>query len=171
MSDSLTVEKELTPVPGSTPTNAYVDAQGENQGENQGKTQEEKGIQPSSQPSSQPSKDIPLSPNIVALLEALKTTIGDNGLTFNNILEVCIELMKIAQTWNIPGLQKKQAVIDAVTVFIKSNQYDELLLQIIPSFIDLAVSLHKGNVSLDELVNLTKGCFSLCFSKCGKGKK
>lgn len=167
MSDSLTVEKELTPVPGSTPTNAYVDSQEENQGN----PQEEKQPKPFPQPSSQSSKDIPLSPNIVALLEALKTTIGDNGLTFNNILEVCIELMKIAQTWNIPGLQKKQAVIDAVTVFIKSNQYDELLLQIIPSFIDLAVSLHKGNVSLDELVNLTKGCFSLCFSKCGKGKK
>ncbi len=107
------------------------------------------------------------SENILQLLNAITQIVRNDSLSFNNILEVCIALMKTAQTFNISGQEKKKAVIEALTTYIKNNEGDILLLNTIPPFIDLVISISRGTVSLDEFVKVADSCFSLC---CGKKK-
>ena len=85
-------------------------------------------------------------------------------LTGVNICAVCIDVMKVAAAFSDITLeQRKSIVIQAFSNFIKANNGDQTLLDVVPSFVNAAVDLSNGTITLEEIVDVTEGC---CIGFC-----
>ena|SRR3990167_7953193 len=100
------------------------------------------------------------------LIDAIYDTINTGMITCENALGVCINLMKIVETIpNLRGAQKKELVILAITHVVNLGKGDLPVLGLIPNFIELALNLEKGVISIHNLAETTVKCAFLC---CGK---
>jgi len=96
--------------------------------------------------------------------ELLKTIEEVKEITVSNILDVCFKLMNVAEQFiSIPGVEKKKLVLDVITTFGKEKGVPEVLLALIPYFIDKAIDLKDGKLSFDEVEAAATGC--CCFKK------
>ena len=71
------------------------------------------------------------------------------------------------------GPQRKQIVLQAVTMYLQKTDGDPNLVNLLPPFIDAAIALEKGNtqIATQEAVSGCMGCLGFCFSKGFKGGK
>lgn len=100
-------------------------------------------------------------------LLALKRELDGISLTKNNLLGVCFKLMQVAETfYDIPGVERKQLVTDFLFDYGREEGIPEIVLEIIPSFIDLAVATVTGKLTLakvqEEVEKVGKVCCG-CF--------
>jgi hypothetical protein len=100
------------------------------------------------------------------LLDTIKNTLNSEPLSFMNVVVVCFKLMQIVESFSgVTGENKKQMVIQALDTFVKNSGGDENMLQVIPSFIESAVNLANGKLTLSEVEEVgTKCCFGICSS-------
>lgn len=94
------------------------------------------------------------------VVEQIESAIKNEKISVMNILTVCISAMQIVETFpNLKGEQKKEVVLKAVENILKRQEGDVQILSILPSFIDKAVSLDKGVVTISlDTKNLTSCC-------------
>jgi hypothetical protein len=86
----------------------------------------------------------------------------DGNITASNILYVCVDAMKIAEDTKLTGADKKDLVLTGIAMLLDKNGGDKNLLDIIPDFIDLAVSLSKGEINIKKIETAVCGCLGIC---------
>lgn len=112
------------------------------------------------------SKDQVVDDAIVKLIESSKSIIGDGQVNLVNILSIIISFMQIVEKMpNMKGLQKKTAVMTAVSTIIKNTTSDSALLDLVPSFIDIVIGV-ENNGLIFEPEAVAKSCWSY-LSSCG----
>lgn len=103
------------------------------------------------------------------LYTEFKDVIGTQQITQSNIVNVVINLMKLAETYpSLKGVQKKALVMHVLTHFIKDTVSDSTIEQIllttvqtiVPSLVDTVVALDKKLIK----VKVSKGCLR-CFKR------
>lgn len=106
------------------------------------------------------------------LLRDLEDIIGDGQLTTLNVLSTCVNLMQLVERKkNISGKQKKELVLKVLRRYIFDHGGEESILSILPDFIDTAVSLDKGEVTIKVDMEKVSGCcLSMCSSFVNKKK-
>ena len=111
-----------------------------------------------------------LTTQTAQLVQAIENSVGVGGLSVINIFCVCIDLMRIVETFStLTGAQKKAMVIQALTTFVQSTGGDAELLAVIPSFIDAGIDLANGTLTLKEAEQVgTNCCSGICSSIAGK---
>ena len=95
-------------------------------------------------------------------------------LTMLNIIDICLSLMTIAESiQDTTGPQRKQIVLQAVTMYLQKSGGEANLVNLLPPFIDAAIALEKGDthIATQEVVSGCMGCLSFCLSKGSKGAK
>jgi hypothetical protein len=102
------------------------------------------------------------------LVQNIELSVKDEGLSLLNIVSVCIDLMRIAETFSeVPGFKKKEIVIQAITLFVQKNNGDDTIIVMLPSFIDAAIALEKGNTKI-AVAQVASGC---CLGFLASNKK
>jgi len=95
-------------------------------------------------------------------------------LTMLNIIEICLSLMTMAEKiQDTTGPQRKQIVLQAVTMYLQKTGGDPNLVNLLPPFIDAAIALEKGEtqIATQQAVTGCMGCLGFCLSKGSKGSK
>lgn len=86
----------------------------------------------------------------------------EGEVTFGNVLSICLSLMQLVERYpKMKGSEKKDLVIRGVRHIISKNGGNEVIMGVIPVFIDKAVSINNGEISL----NVPKNFFSCCGKK------
>lgn len=115
-----------------------------------------------------------LNLQLAGLSQAIQTSLGGNPLTPFNVLNVCIDLMKVlesSQNSSLTSDQKKALIIQALDTFAQNNGCPDLI-QSIPSFIDLISGALNGTLTLAEAEQDTIGCcLGLCMTAQSKVAK
>ncbi len=79
-----------------------------------------------------------------------------------NIFSITVNLMQLVEKYpKMKGPEKKALVILVIQKLIKKYASDQTLLSLIPAFIDQAISIDKGKVTIN-VEEATASCFSLC---------
>jgi len=94
-------------------------------------------------------------------------------LTMLNIIEICLSLMATAETIpNSTGQQRKQLVLQAIGVYLQKTGGDPSLVNLLPPFIDSAVALERGDLTIatKQAAVGCLGCFGF-WSRKGCKKK
>lgn len=83
-------------------------------------------------------------------LKELEEIVGEQEITPSNVLLLALSLERVVQKYEkLDGPQRKQLVMKVFTRYLKSHGGDKYgALQILPSFIDVSVSLDKGEVGI-----------------------
>ena len=104
-----------------------------------------------------------LNREVSRLLTSLETLNNREPITEFNILQTCINMMRIVeQIENLNGFQKKNIVLETINLYMKNTNSDLSLLKIIPNFIDSAISLERGTLTIGNIVDIgTTCCFGL----------
>jgi len=93
----------------------------------------------------------------------LANAIKDVQLDSSNILETCFKLMNVAESFvDLPGPEKKKMVLDSLMAFAKSRNVPDIILSLIPSFIDMAIAIKNGDLTFDKVEKQVKACCG-CF--------
>lgn len=83
------------------------------------------------------------------LVMSIEELVQGGQLTMLNIIEICLSLMTTAETIpNATGQQRKQLVLQAISVYLQKSGGDASLVNLLPPFIDSAIALEKGDVSI-----------------------
>jgi hypothetical protein len=81
-----------------------------------------------------------------------------------NIFSITVNLMQLVEKYpKMRGPEKKALVILVIQKLIKKYASDEALLSLIPAFIDQAISIDKGKVTIN-VDEAASSCLSACFS-------
>ena len=89
--------------------------------------------------------------------------IGGSELSSLNLLGVCVSLMQVVEKYpKLQGVQKKDLVVRTLQRVIEKNGGSVDILALVPSFIDLAVSIDRKKVK----IAVEQGCFKIF--GCGK---
>ena len=74
---------------------------------------------------------------------------------------------------NLVGSQRKNMILQAVTLYLEKTNGDSSLVNLLPPFIDAAVDLEKGNtkIATEHAVNGCIGCLSFLSVKLNKKNK
>lgn len=108
------------------------------------------------------------------LVVSMEDLVKGGELTMLNIIEICLSLMTMAENIkHTTGPQRKQIVLQAVTMYLEKRGGDPNLVNLLPPFIDAAIALEKGDtqIATQEAVSGCMGCLGFCFSKGHKGSK
>ena len=113
-----------------------------------------------------PEVNDPLMFYVDQLTADAKKIIQTEQITTLNVLSICISLMQITERYKgITGEQKKKIVLRVISNYLSEQNGDQSLLGILPDFINTAVSLDKGQVTISMSVDeLTSCCLGLCKS-------
>jgi hypothetical protein len=74
---------------------------------------------------------------------------------------------------NVVGSQRKNMILQAVTLYLEKTNGDSELVNLLPPFIDAAVDLEKGNtkIAAEEAITGCIGCLSFLSLKLNKKNK
>ena len=98
-------------------------------------------------------------------LLVLKQALDGVSLSKNNLLGVCFKLMQVAESfYDIPGVERKQLVTDFLFGYARDEGIPDVVLEIIPSFIDLAVATVTGKLTLAKVQEQVEKVGKVC---CG----
>lgn len=103
---------------------------------------------------------------VVSSLEAL---IGGEEITPATVVSLVINCMQIVETVpNLPGQEKKDLVVAGVRKLLEKKGVDTGILALVPSVIDVLISVEKGLVKIAPTKEEVKKCCSSTFSclKC-----
>lgn len=111
--------------------------------------------------------DVELSPfdiHFDMLLEDLEKIIGNGEINPMNVFSVTINLMQVTEGYgDLKGVEKKDLVLKVLKKFLENHGGDHIgndtLIGLLPSFIDAAIDLDKGEVTIK--VN-TKSMLACC---------
>jgi hypothetical protein len=93
------------------------------------------------------------------LVQNIDTISSGVGVTLATLPDICIRLMQIAEKFpKMSGAEKKQVVMQAISVYIDRKGADNIVMGVVSSFIDIAVSLSKGEIHIGKNRGCT-GCF------------
>lgn len=107
---------------------------------------------------------------IAQLAQNVEESTKDVGLSLLNIVSVCLNAMRVAETFpGVPGIKKKELVIQSITAFARKNGNDETMITMLPSFIDAAVALERGDAKI-AAANVAAGCCMGFIASGGKKK-
>ena len=106
------------------------------------------------------------------LVEDVTEILNDGELTPLNILSACLHLMRLVeQSENLTGMEKKEMVINVLEDYAKKHNSDNMILSILPDFIDKSVELDRGDLTINpDPVTTSALCFASCLS-CFTWKK
>jgi len=106
------------------------------------------------------------------LYKDLENILGDGSLTPINFATTCISLMQNVESFtNLRGLEKKDVILRVFEKYIAEEQPDDIVLNIIPSFIDAMISVDRGEISIKiKPEKCLAACFG-CVSSKGKNKR
>jgi hypothetical protein len=105
---------------------------------------------------------VSLNPTLInTLIDNIEDAIhGD--ISAMNIFSITLNLMQLVEKYpKLTGPQKKALVIQALDNVIKKHGADQSLLALIPPFIDSAISIDKGKVTIN-VEEAASGCLSFC---------
>lgn len=95
--------------------------------------------------------------------------ITDEKITVVNALEVCIALMQFVERIpHISGPQKRELVLMSVKHVVLRGRGDLPVLDLVPNFIEFALNIEKGTVSIHNITDTVAKTAFLC---CGSGNK
>ena len=82
-------------------------------------------------------------------------------------------MITVEQFPNLVGSQRKNMILQAVTLYLEKTNGDSSLVNLLPPFIDAAVDLEKGNtkIATEHAVNGCIGCLSFLSLKLNKKNK
>lgn len=117
-------------------------------------------------PTNVPATDqVPVKPMIdiyyEMLLNEISTIVGQGEVTSLNVLAITISLMQVSEGFDeLTGSQKKDLLLRALRKVVEEGSTDNSLLDLLPSFIDMAVNLDKGEVTIKLTTKDMIGCCS-----------
>jgi hypothetical protein len=96
-------------------------------------------------------------------VDALVDSITVEGeVTFGNVLTICLSLMQLVERYpKLKGSEKKDLVIRGIQHIISKKGGNDSVMALVPVFIDKAVAINNGEISL----NVPKNLFSCCVKK------
>jgi hypothetical protein len=110
-----------------------------------------------------------LNKEVFNLLNYLELTNNKEPVTEFNILFTCIDIMRnVEKIKDINGVQKKNLVLEVLNLYMKNTNSDLYLLKTVPDFIDSAISLEKGTLTIKNVVDIGTTC---CFGFMKKSKE
>ena len=93
------------------------------------------------------------------LYNDFKEIIGDGNIDASNIMSICVNLMQIVDTVpNLRGRDKKNLVLSVFKRYSDEIPLPKMVLDMIPTVIDMVISLDRGEV----VVKVVKGLFKCC---------
>jgi len=97
---------------------------------------------------------------LLNLVSEISESISDEKIEINDILNICVIGMKFVERLpKLSGEHKKKLVINALEIVCqKVGINDNSILSLIPTFIDIVISLDKKKIYIKEQI---KGCCSL----------
>jgi hypothetical protein len=108
------------------------------------------------------------------LVIGIEDLVQGGQLTMLNIIDICLSLMTMAENIHeTTGPQRKQIVLQSVTMYLQKSGGDANLVNLLPPFIDAAIALEKGDtrIATQEAVTGCMGCLGFCLSKGSKRSK
>jgi hypothetical protein len=103
--------------------------------------------------------------NVNDMVKSLKDMLKGENINMLNIVGVCLDMMKIVSKLDdVTEEQRKEMVVQVLTIYLHENDGDVTLVEMVPSFMDAAVAISEGKVKV-AVENVQKGCFAWLFSK------
>ena len=104
-----------------------------------------------------------LNTEVSRLLKSLETLNNNEPITEFNLLTTCINMMRIVeQIENMSGVQKKNIVVETMNLYMKNTNSDMSIFCVVPNFIDSAISLERGTLTIGNILDIgTTCCFGL----------
>jgi hypothetical protein len=98
------------------------------------------------------------------LVKIAESPLGGAEITPSNVFGVCVRLMQVVERYpKLEGPKKKELVVRTLQRIIEKNGGSSDLMAVVPSFIDLAISIDRKNIQI-----AVEGCFK--FFGCGRKK-
>jgi len=109
--------------------------------------------------------------NVNDMVKSLKEMLKGENINMLNIVGVCLDMMKIVSKLDdVTDAQRKEMVVQVLTIYLQENDGDVSLVAMVPSFMDAAVAISQGKVQV-AVEDVEKGCFAWLFSKSNKTKE
>jgi hypothetical protein len=90
---------------------------------------------------------------LLNLVNKISDSISDQKIGIDDVLSICITGMKfIEKLPQIAGEDKKKLVINAIEIVCGKAGLDNSILSVIPSFIDIVISLDKKKIYIKEQI-------------------
>jgi len=114
--------------------------------------------------------------HVNTVLKSLKNSalaVANGEITSLNILSLCVSAMQCVETIpNLTGAMKKKIVTSALSELLVESKSDVGLINLVPSFIDTAISLEKGKVHISVTPEeMASCCATLCMAFASSKKK
>lgn len=100
---------------------------------------------------------------IEEVLNQVDSMIDGNKPNRHNLIKLTVNLMKFVEKYpDIHGVEKKQLVIAVLERYLEKTGVDKAIIQLIPSFIDMAVALSKKEVVIKMVEEVSATCCGWC---------
>lgn len=97
-----------------------------------------------------------------SVVTSIETIVGTGHVDITNILIICTNCMQLVEKIpKLTGAQKKALVIYALNKVLEKRNLDKTLLVLIPTYIDMAVQINNGDVSITPVPEAVSGCCGL----------
>lgn len=106
---------------------------------------------------------------IEEILSQVKSTVSGE-ISFGNILEICLNCMKLVEMYAFPGDEKKEIVMAVLSKLLEENHADLGILSVIPQYIDSIINVDKGNISIHITAEDVEQAVSCCVRLCKAAK-
>lgn len=106
--------------------------------------------------------------NLAQLATKLRLLVGDGELNLFNVCDVVKDMMIYAESFKVPGPERKEMILSVVESFLTDHHCDKSLMGLIPAFIEVAIQLDQKKISIKKPAGV---CLAFLGAWCGDKTK